>query len=355
MAASEEREEAGSDEYQDKHFNKILKEGFSFSGFERDHLWWNDGNGRFVDISGLSGLDSPTDGRGAAYGDLDNDGDMDIVRTSFQGRTHMLYRNNVGADYGFLRVDLVGTKSGRDAFGAQVRVQTPRGTQTRQKSGGTGYVSAGDPRLLFGLASDEVVDEVEVRWPSGTIQTFGPFPTRTSIRLTEGTDAAEVLSEEAFTLPDPANAEASMLSMLRVKKGDRFPDLDLIRADAGTTTFFEAATGALTLVNFWATWCVPCRREMPALEILNAELDAIDVIGISLDTGPSRRNVTRTARKLGVSYPIFTTEEPAYPHIFSGEEVFIPLSFVVDGDGTVVEIISGWSDAAEARVRELTR
>ena len=103
MAASEKREEAGSDDYQDHHFGKILKEGFSFSGFERDHLWVNRGGERFVDISGITGIDSPTDGRGAANGDLDNDGDLDLFVTAFQGRTHHLFRNNVGSANGWVR------------------------------------------------------------------------------------------------------------------------------------------------------------------------------------------------------------------------------------------------------------
>ena len=351
VASEEQREKAGNAGYQDAHFGKILKEGFSFSGFERDHLWWSDGGKRFVDLAGISGLDSPTDGRGALYVDLDDDGDLDIFRTSFQGRSHLLYRNNVGARNAHLRITLVGTRSGRDAFGTTVRASTPRGTQTALKSGGTGYVSGGDPRILLGLGTDRTVGRLEVAWPSGTVQVFENVAAG-SIRITEGAPVPERLDESPFSLPDPPSAEASMLAKLRFRPGDRFPDLALVRSDGEATTFAAArAADRPTLVNLWATWCVPCRREMPELAALAERAsDRLAVLGISLDTGPARLQVPRVAAKLGVGYPLFTTEEPAWPEIFAGEEVFIPLTVLVDRDGRVLEVFAGWSEAAAEKV-----
>ena len=155
-------EAAGNDLYQNDHMGKIFEEGFSFSGFERDKLYLNDGGKRFVDISGLSGLDSVTDGRGAAYADFDNDGDYDIFLTTLQGQAHHLFRNNVGQENGFLRVTLEGRESGRDAFGAEVRVKTTQGVLTKVKAGGSGFVSQSDPRLLFGLGADTEAAWIQV-------------------------------------------------------------------------------------------------------------------------------------------------------------------------------------------------
>ena len=104
--------------------------GFSFSGYERDTTRLNRG-GRFLDISGVTGADSATDGRGAAFADLDNDGDVDIalrVQADIGERRLLLYRNEVGNRNGFLRVSLEGRESGRDAFGAVVRVTTADGS-----------------------------------------------------------------------------------------------------------------------------------------------------------------------------------------------------------------------------------
>ena len=124
MAAQEEVEAAGSDDYRDDHFGKLFKEGFSFSGFERDALYLNRGDKTFLNVSGISGIDSESDGRGAVFADFDNDGDQDVFLTTIQGSAHLLFRNNVGSEAAYVRVMLEGRASGRDAFGAIVRVGT---------------------------------------------------------------------------------------------------------------------------------------------------------------------------------------------------------------------------------------
>jgi len=79
VAATEKAEQAGNEEYHDDHMGAIFKEGFSFSGYERDLLAMNLGNGKFLNVSGVSGVDSISDGRGSVFADLDNDGDQDLV------------------------------------------------------------------------------------------------------------------------------------------------------------------------------------------------------------------------------------------------------------------------------------
>ncbi|HEX8119261.1 MAG TPA: VCBS repeat-containing protein, partial [Pyrinomonadaceae bacterium] len=108
----------------------MFGEGFSFSGYERDPLYMNTGAKKFVDISGVSGIDSITDGRASVFADFDNDGDLDVFMTSIQGESHHLFRNNVGQENNYLRVVLEGAGAetgGREAFGAVVRVKTSAG------------------------------------------------------------------------------------------------------------------------------------------------------------------------------------------------------------------------------------
>ena len=182
VAASEKVEQAGSESYHEDHMGAIFKEGFSFSGYERDLLALNLGDGKFLDISGVSGVDSISDGRGAVFADFDNDGDPDIFLTTAQGEAHYLFRNNIGNENGFLRVALEGTKAGRDAFGAVVRVKSSAGVQTKLKAGGSGYLSQHDPRLLFGLGEDERAEYVEVVWPGGDVQRIEGVPASTSTK-----------------------------------------------------------------------------------------------------------------------------------------------------------------------------
>ena len=78
MAATEQVEGEDSVEFHKTHMSEIFGDGFSFSGYERDLVKWNDGQGHFVDVSGVSGADSISDGRGTVYADFDNDGWEDL-------------------------------------------------------------------------------------------------------------------------------------------------------------------------------------------------------------------------------------------------------------------------------------
>jgi thiol-disulfide isomerase/thioredoxin len=359
LAATVKLEKAGAQEYQNDHMGRIFDEGFSFSGFERDKLYLNDRGGTFVDISGLSGLDAVTDGRGAAYADFDNDGDYDVFLTSLQGQVHHLFRNNVGHQQGFIRVSLEGTSSGRDAYGAEVRIKTSQGILTRIKAGGSGFVSQSDPRLLFGLGGDPGAEWLEVRWPSGTVQRFGPVDAGSSVEVVEGGDSLAYLQETRFDLPDPLRGGDEVLAWLKVKRGDLFPSIPLIGVTGGkeAETEFGAyrSPGRRYLINLWATWCGPCLQEMPHLEQLYGDLEAagVDLIGVSLDVAGARAKIPSFLRRLGITYPVFTTRESSFEQLYSGGELVVPLSFIVGGDGRIERILSGWSSETEAAIERL--
>jgi enediyne biosynthesis protein E4 len=109
-------------------------------------------------------------GRGLAIGDIDNDGDTDLLLLN-AGDAPVLLRNDGGNKNHWLGVKLVGTKSNRDGTGAKVTVLISGKRRTKQLLGGTSYCSASDLRLLFGLGDSQKVDGIEVRWPSGVVTT----------------------------------------------------------------------------------------------------------------------------------------------------------------------------------------
>ncbi|MDA0335083.1 MAG: redoxin family protein [bacterium] len=364
LASSVEVEQTGSQQYQTDHMGKLFEQGFSFSGFERDKLYLNQQGRSFVDISGLSGLDSVTDGRGAAYADFDNDGDVDIFLTAIQGQVHHLFRNNVGSASGFLRIALRGTVSGLDAFGTVVRLGTSQGVQAKIKAGGSGFVSQSDPRLLFGLAQDATVPWIEVHWPSGRVQRFSePSPgagiarTGSSLLITEGQSDLTIVEERRFSLPEPTATGGVVIRALRPQVGDPFPAVPLIDPRTQVETDFHRwrQPGHRYLVNLWATWCVPCRQEMPELQKLYPELQAagVEILGVSLDTEPTRATVSRFLDRAGITYPNFTTRESGLEQLFTGDQVFVPVSFVLDAQGRITDIFSGWSRESETAIRRL--
>jgi hypothetical protein len=147
----------------------LLKKGYSFSGYERDKVWLQR-EGHFVDVSGISGADSISDGRAAIFWDYDDDGDLDILLRAMHGPATFLFRNRIGQAKPSIRVELVGKQSGRDAFGSVVRMRTNLGIQSKVKQGGGRYCAQSDPRLLFGLGDDPVLYWIEVTWPNGKKQ-----------------------------------------------------------------------------------------------------------------------------------------------------------------------------------------
>ncbi len=357
VAAAEQAEEAGGQAYHADHMGAIFDEGFSFSGYERDFLGLNLGNGEILDISGVSGVDSISDGRGSVFADFDNDGDLDIFLTAAQRKAHYLFRNDVGTDRGHLRVTLEGDAGGPEAYGAVVRVKTSRGVQTKLKAGGSGYLSQSDPRLLFGLGDDPRAEWVEVRWPGGAVSRIPDVPAGASLRLVEGRDGPDRVVERAFALADPLPAADAFLARLGIRRGEPFPDIAL-RTPGGEATGLDRflADGRRTLVNLWATWCVPCAAEIPELERLSPALarHGVDLVGISLDLDTADAVPAYLAER-AVSYPVVLTDEAALDTLYPTGEATVPISVLLDRTGTVLEIYPGWSDATASALERLAR
>jgi enediyne biosynthesis protein E4 len=130
----------------------------------------NTGKG-FVDVSAESGdvFHQAFVGRGLAIGDIDNDGKLDAVVTSNDGPIRILH-NETPTQNHWLTLKLVGHKSNRDAIGAEVKLLTSKGAQYATVTTASSYLSASDKRVHFGLGSDGVAQQIEIRWPSGVVQ-----------------------------------------------------------------------------------------------------------------------------------------------------------------------------------------
>ena len=140
---------------------------------QRKIVYKNLGKGRFVDVTSDTGLavTEPRPSRGTAFGDFDNDGDIDVVVINMNEPPSLL-RNDCNTKNNWLKVKCVGTKSNRSAIGARVRVVTGQHSQMNEVMSGSSYISQNDLRLHFGLGQAKHADLVEVRWPLGLVESF---------------------------------------------------------------------------------------------------------------------------------------------------------------------------------------
>jgi len=150
-------------------------------------LFRNVGRGRFEAVTPSLGpaINKPIVARGAAYGDYDRDGDLDILVTTNAGPAY-LYRNDGGNQNNWLTVRTVGTKSNRDGIGAVVRIEAPGGKQWSHVRSGSSYCSQSDLALTFGLGADRTVAAVEIEWPSGAKQRLTNVAANQGLVVEEG-------------------------------------------------------------------------------------------------------------------------------------------------------------------------
>jgi len=138
---------------------------------QEDQLFENIGIGKFKDVSVERGqyFKEENVGRGACMGDYDNDGDIDIYIVNLDSPS-MFLRNNKGNENNWLTLKLVGQTSNRDGIGSRIKITAGGQVQTAQKKSTTGYLSQNDSRVHFGLVKNDIVERIEIKWPSGKLQ-----------------------------------------------------------------------------------------------------------------------------------------------------------------------------------------
>ena len=154
---------------------------------EPPHLFHNLGRGQFADVAAEvgGGFAQPKVGRGAAFGDFDNDGDADVLITTNNGPAY-LYRVDAPAGSHSIRIKLRGMKSNRDGIGARVRVFAGTDKYWRLVKTGSSYLSQSELPLTFGLGTHKAADRVVVEWPSGAKDEATALGAGQSYEITEG-------------------------------------------------------------------------------------------------------------------------------------------------------------------------
>jgi tetratricopeptide (TPR) repeat protein len=300
---------------------RMIMQGRSFSGRERNCLFLNTGSERFATASAVSGFDFADDGRCLAVTDWDRDGDLDLWVANRSGPRLRLLRNDVGAAGNYLSIGLVGNgrDTNRDAIGARVEVIISESSAVdtiSDSSGhrlvqtlraGEGFLSQSSKWLHFGLDEASSVEKVIVRWPNGETQTVSGFEVNRRYRVVQGQAQAEsvdVVPPPELHASQPELPTPTQTARIALTTRVPMPQLTY-QTDDGATQTIDFTDGRPTLVTLWASWCRPCLEELAALTQQHAALqDAglrmvalnIDAIG---DQQPAARGPAALLNQLG--------------------------------------------------------
>lgn len=332
---------------------RLMNEGLSWSGRERNNCLVNLGDGRFADASFASGLDFLDDGRAVAGVDWDGDGDLDLWLKNRTGPQLRLMRNDHAGGEHWLELRLEGVRANRDAVGARVEVRAGGTRWVRAVTAGDGYLSQSSRTLHFGLGEAGTIDEVTIDWPGAARERLGVLAVDRAYRVREGAGTAVSLPPRAVRLGQAPAVVADRAGASRLLLRIPLALPPTIRDEISD----ESSAGRVMLINLWAHWCAPCNEELSLLADSYPRIHAagIDVVALSLDAPEDRERaaaffVERIAPRM--QRPAFGSTvatdslhgllEAILDHVRGRSgEMSLPTSLLVDGGGRLQMVYLG--------------
>ena len=337
---------------------RMLSTGASWSGHERNHVFLaRPGEGEFVRVSGISGLDDGGDSMSAAMLDFDRDGWMDVALGNISGPRFRLLRNAVKDRMhvpasGFVAIRLVGGNdrpepapgwSARDAIGARLEIDLVGARRiVREYGRDGGFKAQSTGTLLIGMAGSPRVESLRVLWPSGREQSV------------PGIDAGTLVTLYENPRHSPTGASAV--------REEYVPQAD--RADAAPTTLrIEGAHGeeGLTVYTTMSSFCAACRRSMPDLRALrdafgDRELTLVGVPVADRDTAERLRTYVERedaaySVQIGLSRDVTEKVRETVASSLHGNGATTPASIITDSSGHI--LATRWGVPTLSELRQL--
>ena len=265
--------------------------GDSWNGHERNNAFLNLGNGRFAEVSHVSGAGFVEDSRCVATLDWDDDGREDLlVKSRTAPRLRLLLDRDASPNH-FVRIELAGRAPNIDAIGARVVATVGGRPRPLTVYAGEGYLCQGSPRLVFGLGPAERVDALEVRWPDGTRSSHGPLAADRRWRIEQGAPGArEIPARSAPALAGLASvhAEHDPAPVDRVVLASRLPMAPFVLpAFEGEARRVDSFKGRPLLLHVWSAAHESGPAALADLAAAMPALAALDVavVCLSVDEG----------------------------------------------------------------------
>ncbi|HYL96380.1 MAG TPA: FG-GAP-like repeat-containing protein [Terriglobales bacterium] len=335
--------------------NELIRSDGTWSGYERNVFYANNGDGTFSNVSAAVGLDLLEDGRAFALADFDHDGRLEVFLKNRNAPQLRVLRNVVPSLPPSIAFCLRGTRSNRDAIGAVVTLRTDLGQQTRQLQAGSGFLAQHSKEVFFGLGKAKEPVHVSIRWPSGLVQEFRDLPPNHRIWVEEGADAvraepfraAPPIPQKADTAqeaePLPATVETWLLAPVTA------PDFTLPYA-GGKSWSLAALRGKPVLLHLWSTGSASCADDLERFTKAQARWAAqgLQLLAINCDSDPSGISAAQ-ARSRQLPFPVLRASADVaaiynilYRYLFDRHrDLVLPASFLIDEKGEIVKLYQG--------------
>ncbi len=340
--------------------NELIRSDGTWSGYERNVFYANNGDGTFSDVSGAVGLDFVEDGRSFALADFDHDGRLEVFLKNRNGPQLRLLQNVMKELPPSIAFRLRGNKSNRDAIGAAITVETDSGRQTRMLQAGSGFLSQHSKEVFFGLGEMTGPVRASIRWPSGLVQELHDLPLNHRVWIEEGSEPARMEAFKSWTtrsesgpqktLPLPTTVETWLLTPVAAP-AVVLPDLK------GQTQTLAGLKGKPVLLNFWIAESEECQKDLQlfnqqhkgwadqGLQLLTVNVDAAAEIEKVRALAPARHlsfSILQGTGDLAAIYNIL------YRYLFDRHrDLSIPTSFLINASAEIVKVYQGALDAKQ--------
>ncbi|MGA2353649.1 MAG: tetratricopeptide repeat protein, partial [Terriglobales bacterium] len=350
--------------------NELLRADGTWSGYERNIFYANNGDGTFSDISGVLGLDFIEDGRAFSLADFDHDGRQEVFLKNRNGPQLRLLKNVMNNLPPSIAFRLRGVNCNRDAIGAVITLETELGRQQRSVQAGSGFLSQHSKEIFFGLGAVKGPVHVSILWPSGLRQQIRDLPVNHRVSVEEGSEPSRI---EPFKIANAQNQLAGFEAVAaKSQKTEQLPaavetwllapieapDFSLPDLSQKRQTL-SSLRGKPILLNFWSTEAEQCKKDWisfnrqhltwaaQGLQLLSVNLDA------NLDNRARAESVRALARAQRLAYPILLGSDDVaaiynilYRYLFDRHrDLSLPASFLIDVQGEIVKVYQGPANA----------
>ena len=342
--------------------NELIRADGTWSGYERNIFYANNGDGTFSDVSGVVGLDFLEDGRAFALADFDHDGRQEVFLKNRNGPQLRLLKNVMENLPPSIAFRLRGTKSNRDAIGAVVTVESELGRQTRSLQAGSGFLSQHSKDIFFGLGAAKDPVHASIRWPSGLVQELHDLPINHRVWVEEGSEPSRV---EAYRRPagpgqlgdvKPVDAKPQEIETLPTTAETWLlapfdaPDFSLPDF-GGQMQTLSSLRGKPVLLNFCAAGAERYKEDWAAFNQRHAAWSAqgLQLLAVNLGAPADADIVGTLLRERRLSFPILRGSDDVagiynilYGYLFDRHrDLTLPISFLIDAKGEIVKVYQG--------------